>query len=84
MTWAILGIQPDYDGLRIDPCVSKDWKKFKVTREFRGATYKITVENPDGVCKGVKRMVVEGKTVEGNLIAPSLAGSEVNVLVTLG
>ncbi len=84
MTTAILGIQPDYDGLRIDPCVSKDWKRFGVTRQFRGATYSIRVENPDGVCKGVKSMTVDGKTVDGNLIVPAAEGAVVEVAVTLG
>ncbi len=84
MTTAILGIQPDYNGLRIDPCVSKDWKSFSVTRQFRGAEYRITVENPAGVCKGVKSMTVDGQTVEGNLIVPAAEGAVVEVAVTLG
>ena len=84
MTSAILGIQPDYNGLRIDPCVSKDWKNFSVTRQFRGAEYRITVENPDGVCKGVKAMTINGQTVEGNLVAPAAEGAVVKVAVILG
>lgn len=84
MTWAILGIQPDYNGLRIDPCISKDWKNFKVTRQFRDATYNITVENPDGVNKGVKTMTVDGRPVDGNLIAPAAAGEIIEVSVILG
>jgi len=84
MTTAILGIQPDYDGLRIDPCVSKDWKNFKATRQFRGSTYNITVENPNGVCKGVKSMTVNGTPVDGNLVPLADKGSTVEVAVTLG
>jgi len=84
MTSSILGIQPDYNGLRIDPCVSKDWKNFSVTRQFRGAEYRITVENPDGVCKGVKAMTINGQTVEGNLVAPAAEGAVVKVAVILG
>jgi len=34
---AILGIQPDYDGLRIDPCIPPDWDGFTAIRQFRGA-----------------------------------------------
>ncbi|MGA9269565.1 MAG: glycosyl transferase, partial [Lutimonas sp.] len=40
ITQYILGVQPDYEGLRIDPCIPKDWNGFKMTRKFRGATYK--------------------------------------------
>ncbi|GHV04780.1 N,N'-diacetylchitobiose phosphorylase [Clostridia bacterium] len=48
----ILGVRPDYDALVVDPCVPSDWKEFKVTRVFRGATYDITVQNPKGLQKG--------------------------------
>ena len=80
----ILGIQPDYDGLRIDPCIPTDWKQFKVTRVFRGATYKITIENPDGANKGVKAMTVNGQAVDGNVVPASDAGAIVEVLAILG
>lgn len=84
MTHSILGIQPDYDGLRIDPCIARDWKGFTATRQFRGAEYRITVENPKGICKGVKKMTVDGKAVEGNLIPLAKAGTTATVHVTLG
>ncbi|MGA2974359.1 MAG: glycosyl hydrolase family 65 protein [Spirochaetia bacterium] len=64
----ILGVRPDLDGLRIDPCIPKTWKGFSVTRVFRGDTYRISVKNPHRVCKGVSRMTVDGRTVEGNLV----------------
>ena len=56
----ILGIRPQFESLLVDPCVPSDWKEFKVTREFRGATYEIEVKNPDGVMKGVKQIEVDG------------------------
>ncbi len=80
----ILGIQPDYEGLRIDPCISRDWKTYSVSRQFRGATYNITVENPNGVCKGVRTMTVDGKNIDGNLIPLAAEGATVEVAVTLG
>jgi cellobiose phosphorylase len=80
----ILGIRAEYEGLRIDPCLPKEWERFEATRKFRGATYRISVSKPKGVCKGVAQVVVNGKKVEGNLIAPQPAGSEVVVEVTMG
>ncbi|MDD4279848.1 MAG: hypothetical protein PHX74_08970 [Candidatus Sumerlaeales bacterium] len=88
----ILGVRPDYDGLIIDPCIPAAWKSFKISRKFRGKKYEITVKNPDGVCKGVKSMIVDGKPVEGNLIvagksASPKAGAKlpvVKVEVTMG
>ena len=45
--------------LVIDPCVPPDWKDFEVKRQWRGATYNITVKNPDGVQKGVKSVTAQ-------------------------
>lgn len=51
-THYMLGIRPNYDGLVVDPCIPSDWNEFKATRQFRGATYKITVKNPNHLEKG--------------------------------
>lgn len=41
----ILGIRPDYDGLRISPCVPAEWQQINVKRTFRGARYDIDIVN---------------------------------------
>jgi len=43
----ILGIQPEYEGLRINPCIPKQWNGFTVNRKFRGTNFQIQVENPN-------------------------------------
>lgn len=80
----ILGLVPDYDGLKIDPCVPSAWKEYTMSRLFRGVKYNITVKNPDGVCKGVKSMVCDGVKVNGNILPVFDAGSEHEVEVVLG
>jgi N,N'-diacetylchitobiose phosphorylase len=80
----ILGVQADYDGLKIDPAIPSDWPAFEVTREFRGATYEIRVKNPDLVSSGVKQVSVNGVPVEGNVLPVAPAGSRVVVDVVLG
>jgi cellobiose phosphorylase len=64
--------------------VPPDWEKFTVTRKFRGATYKIKVLNPDGAMRGVKKMLVNGKEIAGNVVGVFKPGSVVNVEVLLG
>ena len=64
----ILGIQPTYEGLRIEPCIPAEWTGFTVKRKFRGATYEIEVKNPSGAMKGVKSILVDGKSINGNII----------------
>ena len=56
----ILGIKRDYDGLRIDPCLPKEWEKAEVTRHFRGADYHVIIENPDHLEKGVLEIKTDG------------------------
>lgn len=84
ITQYILGIRPDYDGLLIDPCIPEDWSGFKVTRQFRGATYHIEVTNPNGKMKGVKEIVIDGRTIISNLIPLFMDGKEHDVKVILG
>ena len=67
-TQYILGIQPQQDGLRVDPCIPSTWDGYSVHREFRGCTIDIWVHNPHHVCKGVKRMVLNGGEMSVNLL----------------
>lgn len=60
----MLGIRPQFEELVIDPCVPADWKEFSADRKWRGAEFKITVTNPDGVMKGVKEIWLDGKEVD--------------------
>lgn len=80
----ILGIQPDYDGLVINPCIPKDWKEFKVVRKFRNTTYNISVLNPLSINKGVKQILVDEKLILGNKIPLLSDELEHNIIVWLG
>lgn len=84
ITQFILGVKPDYDGLVIDPCVPKSWRHYEIGRKFRDAEYRIKINNPDGVSRGVRRLVVNGEEIEGNLVPHQPAGSVNTVEVTLG
>ncbi len=77
----ILGIQPDYEGLRIDPCLPSAAKEYTVKRRFRGALYHIHVVNPDGHQKGVKRISLDGKAVSGTLVLWSEGEHQVEVVM---
>ena len=79
----ILGVRLTFGGLIVDPCIPPDWDGFQVTRQWRGATYRITVRNPGGVQKGVKETKLNGIPVVGP-IAPRPAGSINEVAVEMG
>ena len=80
----ILGVQPDWNGLKIDPSIPKEWDGLTATRQFRGDTFEIKVSNPDHVNKGVKSMTVDGNAVEGNVIPVFGDGATHKVEVVMG
>ncbi len=84
ITQHILGIKPDYLGLRIDPCIPKDWDSYKVTRHFRGSVYNIHIENPDHVSKGIARIIVDGQQQDSNTLPIGDSEQTYDVIVTLG
>ena len=80
----ILGVKPDWDGLKIDPCIPHDWEGYQVSRRFRGAVYAIDIQNPRHVCRGVQSVTVDGKTIEGNVLPVFGDGKTHQVTVVLG
>ena len=80
----ILGLRPSYEGLVIDPVIPSSWPGFKAERVFRGARYLVEVENPEGVASGVASIEVDGKPIDGQVIAPRPAGTVCRVSVKMG
>jgi cellobiose phosphorylase len=83
-TQYILGIRPETNGLRIDPCIPSEWKGFSAVRQFRGKSVEIEVKNPSGVCKGVQSLTLNGKILSDNLIPVELLEEKNVVEVVLG
>jgi cellobiose phosphorylase len=71
----ILGLQPQYNGLKLDPCIPNEWNGFELKRKFRGANYSIKVSNPGHVSKGIKKIIFNGKEIAGNIIPIAEPGS---------
>jgi len=80
----ILGIQPDYDGLKVDPCIPAKWDGFEITRKFRGSTYLIKVENPNHVSKGVVKVKIDGNLYNSNVLPLFKDGTTHAVIVEMG
>ena len=74
VTQWILGIRPDYDGLRVAPVVPESWQGFSVSRRFRGVTYDITVKR--GGPGNAVSLTVDGKAIDGDLVPPPAKGTK--------
>ncbi len=64
----ILGARRHYDGLLIDPCLSKEVPKARLTRTFRGATYRIEIDNRSGRGRGIQKLTINGKKVSDPIL----------------
>ena len=80
----ILGIQPTFDGLRIDPCIPSDLKHFSCDRTFRGSVYHILVDNFAGVQKGVREITVNSQPIDGLTLPLPEVNGEFDVRVIMG
>jgi cyclic beta-1,2-glucan synthetase len=55
----ILGFKLEGERLRIDPCIPRWWREFEITYRRGKTTYRIKVENPHGLCRGVAGVLVD-------------------------
>ncbi len=65
---AILGISRVGKSLNINPCIPRHWPGFKVDYRFGTAQYKISVENPHNVNRGIRQILLDGNPLSGSLI----------------
>lgn len=65
ITQYILGIQADFDGLLINPCLPPEIKDLKIKRKFRGTEYNITIKNS---LSGNYSLTVNGKSINGKVV----------------
>jgi cyclic beta-1,2-glucan synthetase len=70
------------DVLKIDPCIPKAWPEYEMTLSRNGGTWRIRVENPRGVNRGVERVTLDGQAIEGREVSLE-GGGEHEVVVTL-
>ena len=79
----IMGMRPDFYGLKIDPSIPSDWKSFEISKDFRGKHLSIKVNNLSGVESGVKKVVLNGEILEGNYIPADKLQAENDIIVEM-
>jgi cyclic beta-1,2-glucan synthetase len=85
---ALLGFHLDGDRLRIEPCIPPSWPGFSINWRRgvsrQATTYQVTVENPDGVCRGIKRLELDGQALDAGYVPLADDGTAHRVRVVLG
>jgi cellobiose phosphorylase len=75
----ILGVRPELDGLRIEPCLPSEMTDIDVVRRCRGAEYRISMTNRSS--GGAPRLTVDGSPFEGSVVPYASMGSVVEIAV---
>ena len=65
----ILGLQICADKMVIDPCIPKTWRSYRIIYQYENTRYEITIENPNGVERGISLIALDGVTqLNGNAV----------------
>ncbi len=83
IAYFVLGLQPELEGLKLNPCLPTDWRECSVSKTFRSADYHITYKQvAEGGCNNFREISVNGKTHNSPLL-PYEKGGKFEVVVLL-
>jgi cellobiose phosphorylase len=77
----VLGVRPEWQGLRVEPCLPAHLRDIEVVRRCRGATYRVIIENRSR--GGSPCLSVDGSPLEGSVVPYSPPGAVVVVRVKM-
>jgi cyclic beta-1,2-glucan synthetase len=81
---SVLGFKMKGAHLQIEPCVPRGWREFEIAYRFGTAHYVIKVENPEGVCRGVTGVELDGRPLGDSDLRLVDDGRSHSVRVLLG
>ncbi|MDD6290441.1 MAG: N,N'-diacetylchitobiose phosphorylase [Lachnospiraceae bacterium] len=79
----ILGMRPDFYGLKIAPSIPKEWDSFEIEKDFRGKHLHIEVKNPNHVQSGCRKVTINGTEIEGNYIPEEMMTEQTQIVYTM-
>ena len=77
----MMGMRPDFYGLKIAPAIPSEWKEFEISKDFRGKHLSIKVYNPNGAQSGFKSLTVNGEELNSNYIPADILKDENEVVL---
>jgi len=81
---AILGFKMLGEFFELDPCIPTVWPGYGLSWRFGRTRYEISVENPEGRCRGIAEAQLDGETVDARRIPLRDDGKEHRVRVVIG
>ncbi|MCI9675046.1 MAG: N,N'-diacetylchitobiose phosphorylase [Lachnospiraceae bacterium] len=75
----ILGMRPDFGGLKIAPSIPKEWDGFEIDKDFRGCHLHIMVHNPGHAESGFQKLTVNGVPVKDDYIPAELLTEQTEI-----
>ncbi len=81
---SILGLQVRAGTLVFNPCVPKAWRSYSITYQHETSRYDITVENPNGVMRGIATIELDGKRQLNDSVTLQNDGMVHSVRVVIG
>lgn len=77
VTQWVLGVRPEWDGLRVEPCLPPGWMQASMTRPYRGCTYRIQIERTTDLSGGKEiEVTLDGTRLPTSVIAPPAKSGE--------
>lgn len=81
----LLGLNVRADKMYFNPCIPRDWRSYSLSYQQEETHYDITVNNPDGVSKGIVLIELDGVAQTENDGIPLMHdGQNHQVLVIMG
>ncbi len=80
---SILGFKLRGDRLQIDPCIPRGWREYEIIYRRGSTEYRLVVENPHGINRGVAKIEVDGEQMAAPEIALIDDGKQHFVRITL-
>ncbi|MBW3670634.1 MAG: glycosyl transferase family 36 [Acidobacteria bacterium] len=75
----VFGVRPEWEGLRIDPCLPAHWPVVRMTRPWRGAVYDIRIERDSRI--ETQTIELDGTTIDTAVLAVPKQGAHHKVVV---
>ena len=79
----ILGLRPDFGGLRLAPSIPSSWDGFEIEKQFRGKKLYIQVSNPEHRESSFRKLTLNGKELPDNYLPEAMLEAENEIVLTM-